>query len=360
MSFDHDNSSNLVSFTPESSDVEFPPEGSKEAQLQHALKAYHLALTDYEERPSPEHQDPKPKKPKKPSIRSFAEQYGVNHITLSRRYKNKAKTSKISHIKQQRLTPAQEKALVKYVEQLESWSFPPCISHLRFTAQEIALRNGDTKPIGINWVSKFMKRHPELATRYQRPLEKDRANNATKEVIIYWFDLIQKTVEEHQIAEEDQYNMDERGSHIGKIGKDKVVCSFWNDQPRRHEATNTEWASVIECISMDGRILPPFFILKCADPPANCIPLLQKGSKISPSETGWTNNTLGYRWFEFFNNHTESIKKGKFRLLILMVMLLILPPERSNSASTVTLFWLVYLLTLLIFYNLLMYTSSGR
>ena len=232
MSGDSDSSSTSVSFNDGSSETESPPEKSRETHLQHTLKAYHLAVTEDQKTLASEDQKPKPKKLKKLSARNFAEQYGFSRITFARRYKNKTKTSKTRHIKQQRLTAAEEKALVGYVEQPESWSFPPFVSHLRVTAQEIALRRGDTKPIGINWVQNFLKRHPELASRYNRPQEKDRFNNATKDVINHWFDLIQKTVKKHQIAEEDQHNMDERGSHIGKIGNDKVVCTLFRFKPR--------------------------------------------------------------------------------------------------------------------------------
>ena len=64
---------------------------------------------------------------------------------------------------------------------------------------------------------------------------------------------------QYSIVRGDCYNMDEKGFNIGRLGKEKVVCSKENLDPRVREPTNTEWVSLLECISV--RVTPALFKL---------------------------------------------------------------------------------------------------
>ena len=112
--------------------------------------------------------------------------------------------------------------------------------------------------------------------------------------------------------------MDEKGFGIGSIQEGKVICSKENLDPRIKEPSNTEWASLLECISNDGFLLPPFFILKGKIQMEAWLQELQKGGKICLSDKGWTNNSLGLQWFkDVFQPVTKQRQKGAWRLLIL-------------------------------------------
>lgn len=56
--------------------------------------------------------------------------------------------------------------------------------------------------------------------------------------------------------------MDKKSFGIGLSGKEKVFCSKDNLQPYMKEPTNTKWVSLLECISANSRIFPPFIIFK--------------------------------------------------------------------------------------------------
>jgi hypothetical protein len=42
---------------------------------------------------------------------------------------------------------------------------------------------GDTKPLGKNWVPRFMDRHPDLKRKYGRRQEASRFNNFTPKAV---------------------------------------------------------------------------------------------------------------------------------------------------------------------------------
>ena len=76
---------------------------------------------------------------------------------------------------------------------------------------------------------------------------------------------------------------------------------------------------MIQSICATGYATPPFIIYKGrvhisawyeeADIPRNW--------KLSVSENGWTNNTLGLEWLKHFDAHTKTRRVEKCRLLIL-------------------------------------------
>ena len=112
--------------------------------------------------------------------------------------------------------------------------------------------------------------------------------------------------------------MDEKGFGMGLIGKEKVFCSRDNLHPYMKEPTNTEWVSVLECISACGDILPPFIIFKAKIMLEAWVKKVQRRGRVCLSDKGWTNNYLGLEWFkQVFHPYTQRYQKGKYRLLIL-------------------------------------------
>ena len=56
--------------------------------------------------------------------------------------------------------------------------------------------------------------------------------------------------------------MDEKGVMMGMIGKSKVIVSRFEKQKVQIQDESREWSTLIECISMCGRLLPPWIIFK--------------------------------------------------------------------------------------------------
>ena len=65
--------------------------------------------------------------------------------------------------------------------------------------------------IGQHWVYRFINRHSELKSRYNRKYDYQRAKCEDPEVIRAWFLLVQNTIAKYGIVEEDTYNFDKSG-----------------------------------------------------------------------------------------------------------------------------------------------------
>jgi len=101
----------------------------------------------------------------------------VNKRTLYRWIAGTHESRVISHQEQQRLTPAEESAIVKWCEEQDDRGFPPRLDMVRIMA--IHLEEKRTRiiaaPLGQKWISRFLNRHPTLASKLSCNLERQRA-----------------------------------------------------------------------------------------------------------------------------------------------------------------------------------------
>jgi len=131
------------------------------------------------------------------------------------------------------------------------------VKQVRSIAQELLIKKGDDKPVGINWPQKFLKRHSQIKTAYVPSLDKERAMTQNHDILANWFNLFQSLKEEHGIEIEDIYNMNEKRFMQRVIAKLRVMISKYEKKAHMTQCGNREWVSLIECISMNGRVLKP-------------------------------------------------------------------------------------------------------
>jgi len=84
--------------------------------------------------------------------------------------------------------------------------------------------------VGKQWVYRFITRHPELKSQYNRKYDYQRAKCEDPEVIRAWFRLVQNTKAKYGILDEDIYNFDETGFQIGVISTAKVITATERDR----------------------------------------------------------------------------------------------------------------------------------
>jgi hypothetical protein len=60
--------------------------------------------------------------------------------------------------------------------------------------------------VGKNWAGNFVKRSPELKTRFSRKYDCQRAKNENPKVIRKWLGLVQNTIAKYGIHEDDIFN----------------------------------------------------------------------------------------------------------------------------------------------------------
>ncbi|KID80940.1 transposase [Metarhizium guizhouense ARSEF 977] len=252
------------------------------------------------------------------SIRAAAKIYGVSRKTLKRRHDHVVSRQDIMP-NCRKLTDLEESTIIQYVLDLDARSFPPRLRGVEDMANRL-LADRDAPPVGINWASKFVKRHQELSTRKTRSYDYQRALCEDQAVIRGWFQLVRDTVAKYGLQDEDMYNFDETGFAMGIISTTMVVTSSERrGKPRLAQPGNREWVSVIQGINSQGWAIPPFIIVAGKHHLSNWYEdsTLPSDWVIATTHNGWTTNEKGVEWIQHFEKHTKPRTCGAYRLLIM-------------------------------------------
>ena len=194
------------------------------------------------------------------SIRAAAKIYNVPATTIRRRRDGyTARRDSIPNSK--KLTHSEEEAIVRYIIELCARSFPPRLRGVEDMANQL-LRVRDAPPVGKLWAHNFVKRQPELRTRYTRRYDYQRAKCEDPKVIGEWFALVRNIKAKYGIVDDDIYNFDETGFIMGIIFAGMVVTtSDGLSKAKLAQPGNREWATVIQGVNALGWAIPPFIIL---------------------------------------------------------------------------------------------------
>jgi hypothetical protein len=97
-----------------------------------------------------------------PDLTNFADKYGCNRTTLSKRWRGVQGSMAQKIENQQLLNNTQQAELLLYIEGLTARGLPPTQQMIRNFASDIAGR-----PAGNHWVERFIKRHKvDLLSRW--------------------------------------------------------------------------------------------------------------------------------------------------------------------------------------------------
>jgi hypothetical protein len=273
-------------------------DASKEAQIQLALQAL--------------------KQDANLSQRRAAAIYRVPQKTLSDRHTGRPSRAD-SIANSRKLDNNEEEVIIKHVLELDARGFSPRLSDVATMANSLrAERN--LGPVGVNWPSTFVKRHPELKVKFNRKYDYKRALCEDSEVLQGWFGLVANIKAKYGIQDEDTYNFDETGFMMGQISPGAVVtASERRGRPKAIQPGDREWATAIVSINAKGWAIPAFLIFKAhhhlsawykeEDLPHDWV--------IGVSDNGWTTNKLGLDWLKHFDRHTKERTIGTHRLLII-------------------------------------------
>lgn len=252
------------------------------------------------------------------SERLAARTFSVPRSTLRGR-KGGKETRSHAHISLQRLSADEEDALVRACSQLNAWGWPLRSNTLENLAFKFLKDKGDTRKLGANWYKNFIARNPEITLKRARAISDYRRDDSNFQIVTEWFDLFKITVSKYDIAEGDIYNMDNKG--IMKQVKDntKVIVSREDPQvSNKQPGDDNEWASIIECIGINGYSLPPYIIFEgehilheWADE------RIDRMTCVAISPTGWANAELNLTWLKHFDTYTKPQLRGRYRLLVL-------------------------------------------
>jgi hypothetical protein len=252
------------------------------------------------------------------SLRAAAKTYNVSLTTLyHRRDGRTARRDTVPNSK--KLTELEEETIVQYIIELVTRSFPPRLSGVEDMANQL-LRARNAPPVGKLWAHNFVRRRPELRTRYSRKYDYQRAKCEDPKVIGEWFALVRNVKAKYGIVDEDTYNFDETGFMMGIIFAGMVVTtSDGLGKAKLAQPGNREWATVIQGVNAQGWAIPPFIILAAQYHLANWYTEcnLPADWRIATTDNGWTTNEVGLDWIKHFDHYTAPRTKGTYRLLIL-------------------------------------------
>jgi len=238
--------------------------------------------------------------------------------TLIRRFKGQP-SRQDSIPNSRKLRPLEESVIVRHILDLDSRAFPPRVSAVEDMANRIlAERNGGR--VGKNWTTNFVRRQPELNTRFNRRMDYQRVQCEDPDAYNAWFRLVQNIINKYAIQDEDIYNFDETGFCIGQITAEMVVTNAERrGRPTTAQQGNREWVTVIQGVSSYGFAIPPYIILAGKNHLSSWYENspLPYNWVIAVTSNGWTTNERGLDWIRHFDRHTKGRTKGVYRLLVL-------------------------------------------
>ena len=225
----------------------------------------------------------------------------------------------ILHLIQKKLTQLEEEVINQHIKDISQRFFPPRLKMVEEMANQLlAMRS--MPPVGKLWAHNFVQRQPELKMRMVRKKDYQRAKCEDPAIYSQWFTLVQNIKAKYGILDKDTYNFDETGFMMGMIFNGIVVTTLdGRGRAQLVQSGNREWATVIQAVSRDGWVVPPFIILAAqyhqlawhqeCELPATW--------RIRPTENGWTTNEAGLEFIKHFDKHTAKRAQGPYRLLVL-------------------------------------------
>src|ERR1700761_7182273 len=98
-----------------------------------------------------------------------------------------------------KMTDLEESVVVEYILDLAAKGFPPRLCVVEDMANRIiATRDGER--VRPQWAGNFVRRRPELQTRFQQKYDYQRAKCEDPDVIRGWFELVCNTIAKYQIC----------------------------------------------------------------------------------------------------------------------------------------------------------------
>ncbi|KAI8710704.1 HTH CENPB-type domain-containing protein [Fusarium sp. LHS14.1] len=248
-----------------------------------------------------------------------AQKRGVPQWTISRRLSGQASRNERiqAHL---RISKSQEDTLLRWVLRQESLGYAPSHSQLRACVEAILQQQGDNKPLGKHWTTRFVKRHPQLSTKLGKRQEAARFDGFTSKAVNWYFDIREN--EYGWIKPENTVNVDEGGIMAG-FGLDSLVIG--SSDPKKKAilkgSQSRRWTSFIEAVTATGRALKPGIIFKGKELQKQWF--LDEFKLIADwyyitSPNGWTDNHIALEWLkDVYLPQTEPREASDARLIIL-------------------------------------------
>lgn len=217
-----------------------------------------------------------------------------------------------------------EQELAQHILKLEERLFGLTIRDVRRLAYQLAEKNGipnnfnkEKGMAGKWWYYQFMKRHPTLSLRQPEKVSIARANGFNKKNVGEFFDILEKTVDEHGFNAMQIYNVDESGFSTVQKKNQKIVGRKGKHQvgglSSGERGVNT---TIVCCTNAAGSCVPPMIIYKRRRLPNELTVGAPAGAIITLSDTGYINSELFVKWLKHFIAIVQPTIEKKVLLLL--------------------------------------------
>jgi len=122
------------------------------------------------------------------SIRAAAKTFDVPRSTLTDRVRGRS--ARVDSIPNGRkLSNTEEEVLLKWILSMDSRGLPPTITMTRYMANLLLSQRLPSASIGTKWTNRFIERHSEIQSKYNRKFDYQRRQCESREVMGKWFNV---------------------------------------------------------------------------------------------------------------------------------------------------------------------------
>lgn len=218
----------------------------------------------------------------------------------------------------------QEEELSQYIKSMEARLFGITGKELRILAFQLAERNhienpfnAETGMAGEDWLSGFLKRHPELSFRRPEPTSAARAMAFNKVAVNEFFTLLESVVEEHCLTPDRIYNVDETG--VSTVPKSQSKILSLKGQKQVGCLSSAERGQLVTaeiCFNAAGTYVPPMLIYARKRMKNELLDDAPPGFWGTCSDNGCITSQIFYDWFKKF---VETVKPTKEKPVLLLL-----------------------------------------
>ncbi|XP_063216730.1 uncharacterized protein LOC134527736 [Bacillus rossius redtenbacheri] len=230
------------------------------------------------------------------SIRAAAEKHNVPKSTLADKVNCK---HLMKHGRPTALSNDEEAELVRGLMISAECGFPLTPSNACDIVQSYLNREGksekqfnDNHP-GREWVSQFLKRHPQLSVRLCENVKRVRAE-ISPEIVNAYFNHLEETLAD--IPPANIVNYDET-NFTDDLGNERVIVRRGTRHPEHVIDTSKTSTSVMMAVAGNGTLLPPYVVYKGTYVYPTWVECGIEGSRYNSNKSGWFDMELFEDWF---------------------------------------------------------------
>lgn len=266
------------------------------------------------------------------SLRSAAEMYGVNYVSLLRYVKKRdqAEGEKAENVNMGYVAPnkvfseEQERELSKYLIRCADIYFGLSTKEVRKLAFELTVKYNIKKPntwvenemAGEEWFRSFMRRNPELSVRAAQATSLSRATSFNKTNVDAFYDNLTIVMNRQQFEPQNIFNVDETG--ITTVQKpNRIIARRGSRQVGA--LTSAERGTLVTlafAANALGNVIPPLFVFPRVRYQDHFIRDGPVGSVGAGNPSGWMQEETFILFLKHFQKHSNASVSNKVLLVL--------------------------------------------